>query len=201
MAGPGCSSLNAALILRAIAAWDSLRGTRGFPRGGIRAAKANGDSALRLGSAAPCVFPLSHGGSVRQATSGLRGHFHEAEAPSEEELLGLATQTYTNAVRWLRRHGHLADATRAARADSEDVPLEALQGCAEIAMQRGSFAKATAEGHDNAASRKRRFPSAKSRFVAEREGFNVHAAVHIPLGDDLGLVPDGRKWRGSAQGA
>jgi hypothetical protein len=73
VAGPGPSRLNAALILRAIAAWDSLRGTRGFPRGGIRAAKANGDSALRLGSAAPCVFPLSHGGSVRQATSGLRG--------------------------------------------------------------------------------------------------------------------------------
>jgi hypothetical protein len=117
---------------------------------------------------------------------GARVHFHEAEAPSEEELLGLATQTYTNALRWLRRHGHLADSTPEARANSEDVPLEALQGCAEIAMQRGSFAKAMAEGHDDAASRKRSLPRAKSRFVAECEGFNIHAAVHIPRGDDLG---------------
>jgi hypothetical protein len=53
-------------------------------------------------------------------------------------------------------------------------------------MQRGSFAKAMAEGHDDAASRKRSFPRAKSRFVAECEGFNIHAAVHIPRGDDLG---------------
>ena len=116
---------------------------------------------------------------------GARVHFHEAEAPSEEELLGLATQTYTNAVRWLRRHGHLADSTPAARGNG-DVQIEALQGCAEIAMQRGSFAKAVAEGHDDAASRKRSFPLAKSRFVAECEGFNVHAAVRIPRGDDLG---------------
>jgi hypothetical protein len=117
---------------------------------------------------------------------GARVHFHSAPAPSEEELLALATQTYTSAMRWLRRHGHLADSPRAARGDSEDVQLEALHGCAEIAMQRGSFAKAMAEGHDNAASRKRSFPRAKSRFVAECEGFNIHAAVHIPRGDDLG---------------
>jgi hypothetical protein len=116
---------------------------------------------------------------------GARVHFHEAEAPSEEELLGLATQTYTNAVRWLRRHGHLADSSREARGNG-DVQIEALQGCAEIAMQRGSFTRAAAEGHDNAASRKRSFPRAKSRFVAECEGFNVHAAVRIPRGDDLG---------------
>jgi hypothetical protein len=117
---------------------------------------------------------------------GAQVHFHAAPAPSEEELLALATQTHTSAMRWLRRHGHLADATRAARGESEDVTLEALQGCAEIAMQRGSFAEAVAKGRDDAASRKRSFPRAKSRFVAECEGFNVHAAVHIQRGDDLG---------------
>jgi hypothetical protein len=117
---------------------------------------------------------------------GAQVHFHAAPAPSEEELLALATQTHPSAMRWLRRHGHLADATRAARGESEDVTLEALQGCAEIAMQRGSFAEAVAKGRDDAASRKRSFPRAKSRFVAECEGFNVHAAVHIQRGDDLG---------------
>jgi hypothetical protein len=117
---------------------------------------------------------------------GARVHFHEAEAPSEEELLALAARTYTTAARWLRRHGHLADSTREDASTTEDVALEALHGCARIAMQRGSFAKAMAEGHDDAASREHRLPRAKSRFVAECEGFNVHAAVHIQRGDDLG---------------
>ena len=57
--------------------------------------------------------------------------------------------------------------------------------CAAIAMQRGAFAKLATEDEDDHAQRAS--PDAtKSRFTAEREGFNLNAGVHIAGGDELG---------------
>jgi hypothetical protein len=53
--------------------------------------------------------------------AGARVHFHEAEAPIEGEHLALATPTYTRAMRWLRRHGHLADCSREAHGNNGDL--------------------------------------------------------------------------------
>jgi hypothetical protein len=54
-----------------------------------------------------------------------------------------------------------------------------------IAMQRGTFAKIPGENGDDGGSASDG-ASTKLRFIAEHEGFNLHAGVHIAAGDDMG---------------
>ena len=63
----------------------------------------------------------------------------------------------------------------------------ALEACAEVAMQRGAFAKLDAkDASANATTPATSDQPAKLHFAAEHNGFNVHAGVHIAAGDDMG---------------
>jgi hypothetical protein len=112
-----------------------------------------------------------------------RVQFHSARAPDAPELQEIVRRVHTRVIAWLRRHGYVHQAEFEAR--SNEAPEQgALDACAALAMQRGAFAKlateAAAEGDVSSDE------PARLRFAAEYEGFNVHAGVHIAVGDDAG---------------
>ncbi len=61
-------------------------------------------------------------------------------------------------------------------------------GCAAIAMYRGTLAMLPASGDqaDGSSSDADGLGAAWSAFAVERDGFNLHAGVRFEAGDDLG---------------
>jgi hypothetical protein len=108
-----------------------------------------------------------------------RARFHALPPPSRSDLDAIVRRVHDRAVVWLRKRGYVdADALEERSQAGERGALEA---CATIAMQRGAFVKlldAAPPGETEGETR--------SPFVAEHEGFNLHAGVHIAKGDDLG---------------
>jgi hypothetical protein len=112
-----------------------------------------------------------------------RVQFHPAHAPEATELQEIVRRVHKRAIAWLRRHGYVNQTALEAR--SNEPPEEgALDACAAVAMQRGTFAKLAAEA--DPAGEPASDEPAPLRFAAEHEGFNVHAGVYIAAGDDAG---------------
>jgi len=96
------------------------------------------------------------------------------------------------ALRWLRKKGALDDRPPEDRSN-EAAESGALDGCADVAIRGGAFARITrldgdggggAQGGDDGDARFE--PRRRGGFVAELDGFNVHAAVRIEANDDQG---------------
>jgi hypothetical protein len=109
--------------------------------------------------------------------------FHPAPAPNAVELEDIVRRAHRRATAWLRRRGYVDERPLEARSN-EASEQDALDACAAIAMQRGTFAKLAAkdDSRDDGANA----DPTKLRFSAEHEGFNLHAGVHIAAGDDAG---------------
>jgi hypothetical protein len=114
-------------------------------------------------------------GVFTRAEGGLA--FHEAPAPTHDELLAIAVRTKNRALAWLKRKGYVA---RREDESNETPAVTAMDACAQIALQRGEFADVRAT--DRAAA----IEHVKSEAAAEAEGFNVHAGVRIEADDDMG---------------
>jgi len=124
-----------------------------------------------------CVF--LDGVFTRNEDGGLL--FHPSPPPTRDDLQAVVRRVHDRARVWLRRHGHLHDPD-ASMDDADTTQPGALDACAAIAMQRGSFAKLPTDAPAEAAEER----PALLHFVAEHEGWNLHAGVHIAAGDDLG---------------
>jgi len=112
-----------------------------------------------------------------------RVRFHCAAAPDPGELQAIVRRVHGRVVAWLRRRGHLAP--RPPERRSSDLPgAGAIEACAEIAMQRGAFAKLVADAAPATVAGEGEPPTL--RLAAEHEGFNLHAGVRIVAGDDVG---------------
>ena len=133
--------------------------------------------------AADGVFEKIDDGSVR---------FHEAKAPSKDDLGELAKRVHDRAVKWLRRHRCL-DERAAEDRGHETAEPSALEGCTQLALAGGTFVARPFEPKDNPdADLDRR----ERRFSAAYHGFDVHCAVRIAADDHAGR----EGWSGIAPG-
>ncbi len=124
---------------------------------------------------------LLDGVFVRDPRGGVM--FHPAAPPTREELDAIVRRVQHRVAAWLRRHGYLNE--RPIDERSNELPEQtALDACAAIAMGRGQVAtlrdaEAAAGDHDEAVA-------GKAAVAVELDGFNLHAAVRIERGDDVG---------------
>ena len=117
---------------------------------------------------------------TREAKSGVA--FHAASPPRRDELEPIVVRLQTRARAWLRRHGHLDE--RPLEDRSNEAPSQtALDACASIATARGQMA--TLPNVDEPENDHAAVPG-KTSVAVERDGFNLHAAVRIEAGDDVG---------------
>jgi hypothetical protein len=108
--------------------------------------------------------------------------FHAAAPTTPDDLAGIVERVRTRALTWLRRNGHIDERSEEERSQKR-VEQTALEACATIAMARGRtriLAADHAEIHDHGSGR----PSTDG--AVERAGWNLHAGVCIPPGDDEG---------------
>jgi len=110
--------------------------------------------------------------------------FHRAFAPTRADLLEVLGRVRVAVVRWIDAHG----LTRA-RANMTNDETDALDACANAAIQQGLFDKlpgrsAPAEGGDGAVRDADEPPGAGRGSVA-LDGFNLHAAVCVGADDDI----------------
>jgi Putative transposase len=110
-----------------------------------------------------------------------RVRFHSLPPPEQLELDAIVRGVQRRAHRWLRKHGYV-DGRQAEEHNNQDAEQGALEACAAIAMQRGSFAKVTEDVPPPVACEAPKLLP----FVADLEGWNLHAGVAFPAGDDLG---------------
>ena len=122
---------------------------------------------------------------VRDADHGVV--FHTAPPPTLVELEAIVRRVRDRALQWLRRRG-LLDERPLEERSNEAPELAALDGCAAIAMYRGTLAMlpASEDEADCSSSDADGVGAARSAFAVERDGFNLHAGVWIEAGDDLG---------------
>jgi hypothetical protein len=122
---------------------------------------------------------------VRDADHGIV--FHAAPPPTLADLEAIVKRVRDRALVWIRRRGLLDERPLEERSNEVPEPA-ALDGCAAIAMYRGTLAMLPAsedEPHDSSSDTSE-MASARSAFAVERDGFNLHAGVRIEAGDDLG---------------
>jgi hypothetical protein len=124
--------------------------------------------------AADGVFVKTDAGGVR---------FHEAPPSSKDDVAEVAQRVRDRALRWLRRKGYL-DERAAEERSNEAAEPSALDGCMQLALAGGAFlARPPASPNDKVdADLERR----ERRFSAACDGFDVHCAVRLAAGDDLG---------------
>ncbi len=119
------------------------------------------------------VWTRSAGGGVQ---------FHAAGAPTTDDLAAIVEQVNDRALAWLRRNGHI-DGRAEEEGSQEPAEQTALGACAAIAMARGRtrvLGTDREELDDDGSGR----PGADG--AVDRHGFNLHAGVTIPAGDDEG---------------
>jgi hypothetical protein len=109
--------------------------------------------------------------------------FQAAPAPSTSELEGIVRRVRRHIIPWLRRRGYLDERPLEDRSNARDEQ-SALEACAAVAMQSGSFAKLALDEEPNDPSSTEQALGA--RFAAKHEGFDLHAGVRIAAGDDMG---------------
>jgi hypothetical protein len=113
--------------------------------------------------------------------------FRAAPPPTLAELEAIVHRVRVRALSWLRRRG-LLDERPLAERSNEALEPAALDGCAAIAMYRGTLAMLPASEDDGASSSSNtdKPATARSAFAVECDGFNLHAGVRIEAGDDVG---------------
>jgi hypothetical protein len=122
---------------------------------------------------------------VRDADRGVV--FHAAPPPTHVDLEAIVRRVRDRALVWLRRRGLLDERPLEERSNEAPEPA-ALDGCAAIAMYRGTLAMlpASEDEADDSSSDTGNVGAPRSAFAVERDGFNLHAGVRIEAGDDLG---------------
>ncbi len=123
---------------------------------------------------------------VRDADRGVV--FHAAPPPTLVDLEAIVRRVRDRALVWLRRRALLDERPLEDRSNEAPEPA-ALEGCAAIAMYRGTLATlpASEDEADGNSSDTGNFGGVpRSAFAVERDGFNLHAGVRIEAGDDLG---------------
>jgi hypothetical protein len=108
--------------------------------------------------------------------------FHAAPAPSPRELDAIVRRVRHRATTWLRRRGYIDERLVEARSNEHEQP-SALEACAAVAMQSGTFARLPVDDSESPASDHQ---PAGARFAAACEEFDLHAGVRIAAGDDVG---------------
>ena len=122
---------------------------------------------------------------VRDADHGVV--FHAAPPPTLVDLEAIVRRVRDRALVWLRRRGLLDERPLEERSNEAPDPA-AIDGCAAIAMYRGTLAMlpASEDEADGSSSETGNVGAPRSSFAVERDGFNLHAGVRIEAGDDLG---------------
>src|SRR4051794_40577712 len=114
--------------------------------------------------------------------------FHAAPPPTLVDLEAIVRRVRDRALVWLRRR-RLLDERPLEERSNEAPEATALDGCAAIAMYRGTLAMlpASEDEADGSSSDTGNVGGApRSAFAVERDGFNLPAGVGIEAGDDLG---------------
>jgi Putative transposase/Transposase zinc-binding domain len=105
-----------------------------------------------------------------------RVSFHLLPPPEHDELDAIVRRIHKRALAWLKRRGYIDNERE------RDAEPGAIEACAAIAMQRGSFTKLTEDDPTPIASEEPKLLPC----LADHEGWNLHAGVAIPAGDDIG---------------
>lgn len=107
--------------------------------------------------------------------------------PTLVDLEAIVRRVRDRALVWLRRRGLLDERPLEERSNEAPDPA-AIDGCAAIAMYRGTLAMlpASEDEADGSSSDTGNVGAPRSAFAVERDGFNLHAGVRIEAGDDLG---------------
>jgi len=108
--------------------------------------------------------------------------FHPAFAPTRADLLEVLARVRAAVLRWIDKRG----LSRARGDPNDDDETDALDACANAAIQQGLFDKlpadsASAHGADHDADE----PSGVGRGSVALDGFNLHAAVRVGADDDI----------------
>ncbi len=115
--------------------------------------------------------------------------FHRALAPTRSDLLEVLGRVRGAVQRWIEAHGLALNRARAdAQTDGENE-TDALDACADAAIQRGLFdnlpsvrtAAPGAQGTDHGTEP----PAGVGRGSVAIDGFNLHAAVRVGADDDV----------------
>jgi hypothetical protein len=112
-----------------------------------------------------------------------RVQFHAAAPPSHAELAAIVERVRARALAWLRGNGHI-DELPAEERSQEPTAQTALEACAAIAMARGQTRILGADQERDESDHGSGRPGMDG--AVESAGFNLHAGVSIPAGDDEG---------------
>ncbi len=109
--------------------------------------------------------------------------FHRAPAPSPTELRWVVDTVRRRVVRRLGRMGLLRDERLTGEGSNESADPSALEACGQLALRAGDL-----EAHDGGNGRPDDVPPPRrsGRRSAHDAGFDVHAGVRVPAGDDVG---------------
>ena len=112
--------------------------------------------------------------------------FHEGPAPSREEIAAVAERVEKRMTRWLRRRGFVDE--RPAEDRSNDAPDPTpVEACMQMSLFGGVFLRLADDGTPIPLDDERFGAGTKSPWVAEVNGFNIHAGVTVRAGDRDGL--------------
>jgi hypothetical protein len=115
-----------------------------------------------------------------------RIRFHGLAPPSGDMLKRVVQRVRDRSLRWLRKRG-LLDERLAEERGNEQPERSALDTCAEVALHGGAFAILDPREASRSEGKGERFePRKRGPFTAERDGFNLQAAVRIEADDDEG---------------
>jgi hypothetical protein len=129
----------------------------------------------------PHLHTLATDGIFEKTGNG-RVRFHEAKAPSKDDISELAKRVRDRMMKWLRRHRCL-DERAAEERGNEAAEPPALLACMQLALAGGTFVARPFEPKANPdAGLERR----ERRLSAAHDGFDVHCAVRIAADDDAG---------------
>ena len=110
--------------------------------------------------------------------------FRSAPPPSKYELDAVLARVHGRVFAWLGRHRYVNTSPSEALSDGTPSPTP-LEACADLAMRRGTTT-AVRDSGDEAAGKKIFARAAPAHDAVDREGFNLHASVHLEADDDLG---------------
>ena len=117
--------------------------------------------------------------------------FHAGRAPSREDIDAVAGRVAARMTKWLRRRKLLDERPEEEPSASleergnEAPELSPLEACMQLSLFGGIFMRLGKPANDTEEDAHRR--GAKGPWVAEQDGFNVHAGVVVQAGDREGL--------------
>lgn len=131
-------------------------------------------------------LPDEASGGNRGTSGALR--FHDTGRPTPQMVDRVVQRIRDRVVGWLRRKG-LLDTRSAEVRSNEALEQSALDACAGAALSRGAFTKLSDNGEVRPENTTSRFePRRRDPLSAERDGFDVQAAVRVEADDDEGRI-------------